>query len=780
MKIKFDTKYAAGKYSFPSDSISQIKKDTPDYFRDCVNAIVSKYVSNKTSIPYDIGTNEDSIQVLRSYLYGNNSNDKYKNLLAGFKDKKTGTRKTTMNISWRVPQILPEKMDVVKGYIMKLAYDITTQAIDMQAQLDKDMIVANMKLMIDDNIKSFVQSANEQAGREVIAQDSSQQIPFQNDKQVEMFAKIGGIILEQEASIKILLDQTILESDSAGIREKMVEDVLALGICGKKIYNDAGSDIAKEAYVDIERAVIPWSKYNDFRDITYAAEIPSMSIAQLRLESGLPEKQIIEIARIYSDGMQDFYHQVSKGYTNSGFGMNMIDSIMVDVVDARWIGTTKDTISKLKRPKEGNLTLKKVTEDYEPGRTSKKQGVEVESHTRQCVYKAKLILGTDYVFDYGLDFNQTYKKDHTGRAVSLLPYRFGKTGSSSLVSRCIGFVDDLALATFKKRNALKKLPPPPGVYIEQSAFQNVEIGGNKMNPLQCMKLFQDEGYMIGNTQNLFGNNTTGRSPITEIPTGIITQLTLFNNEIEFNINQIERVTGINDIFSGSTPNSEQGLGVSQIAVNATMNAIYPIVRTLETVDEQALRVAAKKWQVAATHMDTPGRKPMPHDRALRYLKAGKGISYNDFMIKLGLGPTDQEKAMLMQDIKDLQNIRRQSGSGGIRPSDYLMLFEMIQAGNIKQARLMLAQVEEYIMQLDADKERQNQEYNIQAQMQSSQQAAENEIGIKTTEAELQANREAQNIQLKLQGEMMLLERKAQHERRNIALENVYGRSKEVA
>ncbi len=779
MKLQLDSKYTEKKYTFPSENIPQSQKQEKEYFRACANAIVWKYVNNKTFLPYTHGQAEDSVAVLRSYLYGNNSVEKYKDILAGYKDKNSGKRTTTMNISWRMPQILTEKMDVVRGYIMKLAYDITTTAIDMQAKMDKDMIVANMKLMVDDKMNFIGVNINEMFGRPVIPQDQ-EQIPFQNERQVEMFANIGGVLLEQEASIKILLDETILESDWEGIKDKLVEDILALAICGTKSYNEAGSDVSKARYVDMERAIVPYSNYNDFRDISWGGEIRQMTGLEIMRETGMDKKEFLEIAKMYSKDEKspqyigDFYHQAQRGYSSDGFGMNMIDSLVFDVADVNWVGTHTDTITNVKRKKEGNTVLNKVGDDYELKEKDEKAGKKVEKFSRQCVYKAKLIVGTDYVFDYGLEYNQTYVKDNTGKQRVVFPYRFNRTGSTSLVSRAIGFIDDLALAVYKKRNALKKLPPPPGVYIEESAFQNVMVGGTKMNAKAVMKLFQDEGYLIGNTQNLWGTNTVGRSPITEIPTGIITQLTLFNAEIEFNIAQIERCTGVNEIFAGATPNSETGLGVANIAINATQNALFPIIKTYENCFEGTMRVCAKKWQVSAMHMDVPGRKKKPHDRALSFLKVGKGMDFNDFLIKIEAGATESEKMMLMQDIRALQDVRRQSGSGGIRSSDYLMLFKMIKAGQIDQARLMLAQVEEYVTQMDEAKQAKLVQDNMQSQMASNEQAAQSNMQQLQTEEALQGDREMKNIQLKAQLDMMLQEQKAKNERKLAAIQNVYG------
>jgi hypothetical protein len=785
MKLQLDQKYQDNErsYQFPSDEMGQSKKDDKSYFLNCANAITAKYVRGRTSIPYNQGSDvTDSIESLREYLRGKNKPDKYKKkLLSNKKNGNSGMIENNLDISWRVPQVLAEKMDSVKGYMMKLVYDVQTQAIDMQAKMSKEMIEANLKIMIDERFKLLGVEVNKAAGREVIKPDNSQEIPFQSEKDVSMFSQIGGIVLEQEVAIKTLLEKSMLVSDWDGIAEKLIEDLLALALIGTKSYVEAGCDTPKTKWVDINRAIIPYSDYNDFRDITYAGEIRQMSIAEIRKECDLSEKEIIDIARKYSRSERTnsslgdgFFYQASLGYTNDGMGMNLIDSVIVDVADVVWTGTHTDTYTKVNRKKEGNLAMNKVDDDYQLSNNAKNNGKKVEKYGRQCVYKAKLIVGTDYVFDYGKEFNTSYRKNDKGKQEIILPYRFFKTGSTSLVERCIGYYDDIAMTTYKKRNAIKKIIPPPGIYMEQSAFENINVGGKTLTPMQNMQNLVDKGVIVGNRQNVWGTNNVGAMPLQDIPTGSLQQIQIFNQEIEVNIREIERVTGINDIFSGSTPSSSQGLGVSKIAVNATTNALYPVIRVLETCKTHTLRVLAKQWQVTADNKNFDEKNPDPHDTALSKIKIGKDFSFNEFMIKIEAGVTEDEKMVLLQDIKDLQNMRRQTGSGGIRHSDYIMLYEIIKSGNLKQARLALSQIEDYVTKLDADKQALLVKQNQESQMQSNQQTAENEQQTIQMEEGFKGERELQLQMAKIQGEIELEKLKGDNARKLAFIQNTYG------
>jgi len=783
MKLHLDQNYQGDskkKYSFPSDNLPQKSKDDKDYFLKAAQAIVTRYVNNLCELPYTAFEGRHSIQTLRAYAAGKQGSDRYKNYLIGNIRADTGLRpKSTINIDWTPLDILPKKLGDVKGYMQKLKYDVITSAIDPQAVFSKDMVKSATKLMTNDLMRNLHEEINNAAGGMAVTPDGqltgqvASGIPFQNEQQVEGFAATGGFQLLQEIAIKILLDKTIYDSGSDVLNDLLIDDLLVLGICGKKHYTD-GDNVLWDA-LDMEHAIVPYSRYADFRDATYGGQVKRMSIAELRKVSNLPEEEIIKIAKKFNDAtynkaysLSDFYRNIQESQ-DAGLGLAVLDSIMVDVADVCWSGSRSVAQTRVTRKKEGNLALNNVDDDYELNEESKKRGKDLKKYQHQTIYKAKLIVGTDYVFDYGQAQNIPYKKDSQGRMCAVMPFNFYKLTGPSLTERCIGFVNDANMALFKKRIIVKNMPTGPNIRIKKSAFENVKIDGKLQSPSDLMALFRDEGFLIEDDQNPWGNHANSGRAIDTIPSDIYQRMTECRNELQWNIQMIEEITGLNAVFSASTPNSETGLGVSKLAVSATENSIYTIIKAYENHFEQGLVISANMWKVIAAYMDDKKRDNFATDRSMNYIKIGKEISLHEFGIKLEAGVTDEEKLQLMQQTLQLTDLRRQAGSGGIKPSDSLMMFEIIKTGNIKLARLTLAQIEEFRQSEDERVAKERFQENAELQKQSNQQASENR------QAEIQAEAQADGSKkmMEIQAEMELEKLKAENARKLAALNNIY-------
>jgi len=285
-----------------------------------------------------------------------------------------------------------------------------------------------------------------------------------------------------------------------------------------------------------------------------------------------------------------------------------------------------------------------------------------------------------------------------------------------------------------------------------------------------MALFRDEGFLIVDDKNPWGANNGSSRPIDIIPSDVAQRLLECRNDLEWNIRMIEEITGLNAVFSASTPNTETGLGVSKIAINATENSIFTIVSARKNHYEKGLSIAANKWKVKATFMDDKKRDNFATDRSMQYIRIGKEIAWHDYGIRLEAGTTEEEKLALMQEVSQLRDFRRQSGTGGIKPSDSLMIMEIIRSGNLKLARLTLGQIEEFRAEEDEKIAKQRYTENAQLQQQSNQQASEN----KQAEIQTEAQAAGQQKQMEIEAEMRLEAFKAENKRKELALSNVYG------
>lgn len=787
-------------FSFPDeDVLTQSQRKDKQYFSSCCSAIISRFINNQCSFPYNAWTGQRSFAELRAYRTGQNDPNKYKGWLLGRGvdevskgiGQATGNtgdkRKVKQNISWDVLQILPEKMDVVMGFFQKINYDVDISAIDYQSLIGKKTAVAMAKMHADERMTFMQQQVNEAAGREVLKDKDPSQLPggakFSSPKEVDIAAQVGVFFLEQEAAMQVLLSKSNEESVSDEINDLCKNDLLTLSIAGKRIYSNQNTNIILEDYVDPAMAMIPSSVYKDYRDITWGGEIKKYSIGRLRKELDIPEEELIKIAKSYaspnSGGVQNFYYNMQRERNNSDFGINMIDQIEVDVADCAWFGYKDSAITSIVREKEGNLAVNEVESDYKLTPKDERKGKKLNTFRGRTVYKAKVIMGTSHVFDYGEESDIAYTRDSKGKKEPIFPYVFSRTGNISLVERCIGFVDDANLSNYKLRVARMKMPAPPNLFIDKSMLENVVIDGVTWSPMKLMRLLQDEGFLIGDSKNQFGKNDGASKPVNPIGTDVIGQLLAWRQDRQDSIQMIENVTGINAYFSSQTPDRKEAVGVVNTLIQGAQNSFTPIIKGYERLFTAGEKVKIKKWQVVASYMDEEQRKRLSINRALKIVKIGTDFQDYDFDLKVHAAITEQERADMIQDIKEMRNIRRQAGSGGINEADYMLLYNMVKSGKLIQAQLALSNIIESRNKEDQAKQQELVQQNAQAQQQSNQQAIQGEQQSAQQQGQIEEHSKTNELNLKLRNELALQRERHMDAMREKAIDNVYGSHKKT-
>jgi hypothetical protein len=787
--------------SFPDEEqLTQKQRNTPDYYLHACNAIVSRYINNHSAIPYDNWGQRRSFSELRAYRTGRNNPNKYKGYICGVVNKElnqnlgiaqakkdANDNKTTVNISWDVLQILPEKIDVVMGYLQKINWDVETQAIDYQALIGKKTMVAMAKLYADERFQFMKNQANTAAGREVIQDKDPSEMPggaqFSSPKEVDVAAAVGVFFLEQEAAIQTLLTKSAEESNSDVLNDLYKNDMVTLGIAAKRVYTNQNTNMVLEDYEDPDMAMFPWSVYNDYRDMTWYGGIKTYTIGRLRKELKIPEDELIKIAKMYASndngsmGYQGFYYDVQRQRNNSDFGMNMMDNIEVDVADCVWFGIKSSAMTAITRENEGNLAVNTVDDDYKLTAKDERKGKSLYNFENRTVYKAKMVMGTSFVFDYGEDTDIAYSRNNAGKFEPIFPRKVVRTGNISLVERCIGFVDDANLSNYKLRVARMKMPAPPNVFVDESMLQNLSIGGVTWSPQRAMRTLMDEGFLVGKTKDFWGKANAQGTPISNIGTDVISFLLAWREDREDSIRMIEKVTAINDVFSAQTPQSKQAVGVTNNLIAATQNAFTPIVKANQYLFEGGERLKVKKWQVVSTYMTEEERKRLSINRALKVIKIGSDLQDFDFDITLHAAITDQQRAEMLQDIRDMRNLRIQAGSGGINESDYILLYNMIMHGKFIQAQLAMAQIIESREREDEEKKDKLVQQNQQAQAQSNQQAQQGEAQNIQMEGKIEGDNKIKEIitKGKVDAELEIL--RAHNERMKSAIDNIYGSHK---
>lgn len=721
-------------YPFPDEA-----NPTRDegYFLAACNAMCSKYFMNRCALPYDGWGTSRSIAELRAYRHGRNNINKYKNWMVGMPDQ-SGERKTTLNISWDMLQILPQKMDAVLGFLMKNKYDINVQAGDYEALMDKKTKVSIAKILTDIRLGNVIKGVNAYHTVNLSTPPipvANNSIPIETPEDVDLAQSIGLFMLEEEAALENLIDTTRYISKSSGIEDLLHDDLITCAHTARRVFTNPNTNEVEENYIDIEFAVFPSSRYRDYRDASWGGWWERISISELRRTSDLTNKQVVEIARKYaSSNVAGFYQSLASD--NDQFDFRMIDQIMVDVFRGYWIGSKQVRATSVLRD-NGQLVYNKVDADYSLDRVSNKKGKTLDAYSNMTVFKASMVLGSAYVFDYGEDTDVNYKTSG-GKKWPVFPLKFARTGSTSLVERSVPFVDDAQLINLKLRVARAKMPAPPNLAIDKGALEGMKIDGQSYKPQQLLKLLQDEGYLLMDTKNQWGQNQGAGRPVVPIGTDLMQIISAWWEDMARTIGMIEKVTGVNDIFAAQTPQEQTGLGVSKLLLEGSQNSLTPLISSFEQMTQGTYEVVASKWQCVAKYATPEQKKKLSISRSLQIVEVSEKIFDRELSIQIHPGLNDADKQQMMVDLMNMRSASRQGGMQSMSEADYLLVENLIRGGKLKQAQIYTAfAVNRRQKQAAAEQEKAIQ-MNGQVQQQSLGQKAQFDAQQQQQDAQIEA------------------------------------------
>lgn len=663
-------KYATGSYPFPKDEINP-KEKTPEWGKKWCEAMYARRMQGQSAIPF---SQVKEIQSLRALADGKQDVLQYQKILLDEADEGTDLQ-GYMNINWDIPAIMPKFLRVVEGMFLQTDHQVIATAVDPSSTDEKEAVKLDMVYRM--KFKEAVQYIEKGLGID----RSGEYVP-ETMEELNLYDGAGGFKLAKETEIEQGLDYTFYISDWKEIKKKLIRDFCVINCSGTKDYVDPYSQKVRARYVDPENFIGQYSKYWDHRNMEYAGEVIRISISEIRKLKidGVTENELLELARAYNgySGNATIDHLAY----DTEAGTSNYDSFLVDVVDAEWMSV--DSKYKTTRTnKYGN----EIMYDEEWGKVYNTEKKKTNKYDIKVVYKCKWIIGTDHVYDFGLqnDIPRPGKKEvELSYHLYKLPYR-------SLVSLSETYIHQMTLAFFKLQNAIA-MASPPGIAVEMTSLQNLSIGKNKMTPLEILKIRRQTGDVIyrATTHKGIANTPGGWKPIQELQGGLGNQLQEFVTLFEVNTNNIRETTGINQIADASTPSTEMSVGGSEMALAATNNALRPIYSAYINLKEKTAKNISMRLQLLIKNNGEAykGYMPILGRIGVQVISVGADTVDADYYIKYEARPTDKRKAVILQAATQAMSPDR-DGIVGIELSDFLMIERLLEGGNLKYAEAYL-------------------------------------------------------------------------------------------
>jgi len=686
----------------------------------------------------------------RSYAEGNQDVGKYKDLLDVQGDS------SYLNIDWTPVSVVPKFVDVIVNGMVNQEYDVKAKSIDPVATNKR---LEKKKQMLGDMLsKDFLESLEDETGIPLAPNG----FVAQSSEEVDMFMALN-YKQNVEIALEKAIEYTLDKNDFDEVKRYMIRDLVVLGLCAAKVDLSPINGV-KIRHVDPANLITSFSAKPDYKNIRHAGEVYSMTIADLKQQAGdeFSEDDYIKIAKEYAGKNNNPSNYGTQAYFDNGNETYDYDKFSVNILDAEFI-TSHSLNYEKKENRFGGYSVNKKPSNYKKPKKSKTKREDIGS-TVKVIYKGKYIVGTDYIFNYGMMKDMPRPKSNLSETnLSYIIYQpnLYKMKSRSLVDRMIPFADQIQLAHLKIQHVLAK-SRPKGAAFEIGSLENVSKGdGGTFTPMELQEIYDQTGNIYYRRIDDEGQ-MTGAMPIQELENGIGRDFNTLIGVYNHNMQMIRDVTGVNEARDASQPSSEALVGVQKLALLASNNATRDVNDAYLNATRRLSQCISMRMQDLINYKGLHSMySNVIGDTAMHSIDMMKKLSIHEFGITLDVAPSEEEKQLMEQ------NIQASLAQKELRLEDAIMIRSI---RNIKMANQMLILRREKYRQEQEEQARQASEQNAQLQQQSAQQAAQ----LKQQEMQSEMQIEQSKIQSKAQAEMQLKQldyelkeqfEQAQHERR---------------
>lgn len=609
-----------------------------------------------------------------------------------------------LNLDWSPVKILPKFLDIIYGKINKLRFSPVADAIDPQSVEKKKEAEYSMNARL--KLRDYMEDLNILEGGNMFPEPDADNFIPQNDQELQMWMQMNYKMAEEiamEEGIQVALDW----NDYLEIMKQVVEDIYEIGYGGTKVFRNDRNQIEIRRVVP-ERFIVGPSERKNFRDSKYFAEILKLRIGDLKamdVEKKITEDEWEEIARKAS----------GKFGNTSGFSSNINESgwdktynnFYIEVLDATWQSTDRYEFESFVNEYGNQITRRKK-------RKGKNKKTEDEFADFETWYGSLWIVGTDHVLDWGrkvsIPVNKTNPKEAKPYFNMYAPWiRNGMI--TCPVERAKQFVNNLMINWLKAQNEIANAAPA-GIAIEVDALANIidPATEKQYSALELVEMFKKKGVQLYRSTGDEGNRQG--KPFEFNENGLPSNFKYYLDMINFNIGMLREVTGINKIADASTPHPRQGLGTSQMALQATQDSMETPVDGIRNILTETCRsVGFQLQELARDGYLKPWLRAIGMEAKAQ--KITGDIAYPAFGINVEALPTEQDRRELEGDIKIALKERQQGSGSGIKQEDAIAIRRM---ENIKAAEQLIM----YRRRIREEEYQRKQQKHYQQQMKEKQ------------------------------------------------------------
>jgi len=717
---------------WPKDDIDPKKKDH-NWLSQVGRAIFYRYENNKT---YFSRSDIARLFEIRNYSEGRQSPQKYIDMWATRGDEKAkGTpnannatnrarRKGYSNIDFQIFSMAPEIKRIVNSVLGTNNQRIQSESINPD--------IRNKKAI--DKYSLFVKAKLEPIMKAIGKPKMSEKTFVPEDMtELDLYENLGGFKQSFEINIEKLAEFGFRTSDWDKIEKQLKEDAMNFGFIVIKDYTDPDTGAAKIKYIDVTKFVCAWIDEYQGANSPFGGHFEKYSMPQVRkllLQNGFDEeqteKQVQKIAKFAYDTVyaNDRYGWSWYSQRDSITDRMRYDDLFVDVMEFEYI--SKDSTYYKKKNRDGVVSF--YADKYgEYVDTDKKKTVVVDGHV---IYEGWFLPGANITVG-----GKQKNMKRINKQQPLLSYRFIKIPGKSITETAIPIYDSMQINHLKLQ-AAKLAAAPKGIAIDIGALNINSIGGSLYTPFDLVQVYSHTGNFFYKSSLLGGKVNTNKT-FDELEGGIGRQLAEWITAYQHDVEKLLQITGITPTMAGTQAKGEKLVGVAELEVEATNNALWPLQQALEQLKVKA-----------AENIILRALTTMKYDKSTRDYYSGvigeasvqALMTYSDLTLdEMGLSLNNKisltQKAKIIEAAETALKVGR-NGMPEIELADFTMIVDMVEKGKLKEATWYLnyksAKRREYNDKVSAE----NQAAQSQSLMDLENQKLQNKLAL--IEAETQA------------------------------------------
>jgi hypothetical protein len=573
-----------------------------------------------------------------------------------------------LNLDWTQLNLAQKFCRIVSNGIQDKYYNLDIRAFDsISVKLKQDRMDTHKKNMYS---KDMLEKANALLGIDLRPKGF---VP-EDDEELQLYMEIKDRP-KIEIAEEIMIDYVKKTNDWDTIEKEKNSDLVEIGIAVARVFTDT-NDGVKVEYVDPENYGHSFVNKNNFNDAYYHFVVDTLTINDIRRESGWEEMKLRELAKKYS-GSNASYLSVDV----QKCAMSAIMNMKIDVMRFAYKSSKKITYKKSTNRKGQVIKVSKREDDFVPPEGM--QDLKL-SKTLDTWYEGNYIVGANEIYGYKecenlvRDEMNKVKPPFIARATNIY-----KNVLHSFLADIEPLCNQLQREHLKIQQLVSELKPD---LIQLDLDQLAELdsgkgGSKKENWKMALSLLNVKGVVITERVDMgeMGmKEGAGARPISSSQGSALGPLM---NSWAFYYNLIRDVTGVNPARDGSLP-ADALLGVNQMAQLASNTATQHIVDASVDFNKKVSEVISSRIHEIFKH-DKEGRLKRLYENAvgkhnLDALEALADRSLHEFGFSVEMVPSQQD----MEEFKADLGIAMQEGTIDVEDK---IEAQRIARGNVKLA-----------------------------------------------------------------------------------------------